>query len=144
MREGIKLNTVWHRLDQTQSSLLLIQTSISHHVTGSGSKQKHVQGSGSADTSECGSAAGAEGRSLNGACRTAKSGPRLGISAPPSNLFACSQAGRHRYTCVCEHEIGPRIKPRPPPPPSWILRLFSSVNCTCATVNIVQILHYHL
>lgn len=73
-QEEIKLNTVWHRLDQTQSSLLIIQTSISRHVTGSGSKPKHVQGSGSADTSECGSAAGAEGRSLNAARRTAKSG----------------------------------------------------------------------
>lgn len=137
------MNTVWHRLDQTQSSLFIIQTSISHHVTGSGSKPKHVQGSGRADMSECGSAAGGEGRSLNAARRTAKTGLGLRISAPPSNLFACSQAGRHLYAGVCEHEIGPRIKPRPPPP-SWILRLFSSVNCARATVNIVQILHYHL
>lgn len=138
------MNTVWHRLDQTQSSLLLIQTSISHHVTGSGSKQTHVQGSGSADTPERGSAAGGEGRSLTAVCRTAKSGPGLRISAPPSNLFACSQAGCHRYARVCEHEIGPRIKPRPPPPPPWILRLSPSVNCARAAVNIVQILHYHL
>lgn len=74
---------------------------------------------------------------------TAISGPGLRISAPPSNLFACSQAGRRQYAHVCEHEIGPRIKLRPPPPP-WNLRLSSAIKCAHAAVNIVQILHYHL
>lgn len=142
--EEIKLNTVWHRLDQTQSSLLLIPPPVT--LPGADRNRSTCREAGAPTRRKRGSAAGAEGRSLNVARRTAKTGPGLRISAAPSNLFACSQAGRHRCARVCEHEIGPRIKPPPPPPPppSWILRLSSSDNCGRAAVHIVQMLHYHL
>lgn len=137
------MNTVWHRLHQTQSSLFLIQTSISCHVTGSGSKTRNTCMEANALTPPN----EAQLRDKRGGAWELHAGwlkvcPGLRISEPRSNLFACSQAGHHQYIHVCEHEIGLRIKAKPPLPRN--LRLFSSINRTRAAVNIVHILHYHL